>query len=552
MHFKLVTKTKKLFRKVKELRSRSEPLEPLPTFPEPTSLYRTTPQWAVHQDYPSTSQPPTPLDVLRYRYHYGSNLGGVFVLEQWLFPNMFDQGVKGSSELDAVTQSLAIRGVDATRLKWETHWANALSDHDLHFLTAYCTSIRLPIGYFSLGKFFTAKTPFEGALSEIYDNAWSAIKSLCTRLHNAGIGVLLDLHACPGGANEDAHSGTSSRQANLWDEKWNLNATIRCLQFIANEVRQGHIPGCIGIQCCNEAIYNAPNMYDWYEEVLFSLSTIDHNVPLYISDGWNLRNSMAWAASRNKVHRHSCPVIVDTHKYYTFSYLNKSQSPQEIIRSVRSELNEVAPFVGSVMDNGAVDVMVGEWSCVLDGETWDKAGHGANREDLVRKFGTTQCSQWQQHTGGSCFWTTKMAWMDGGEWGFVEMTKKAAIQAPSNMFIPHHDIPGLITKTGLQRATLRAAAVKAHVEYWVSTAKGRYEHWRFEAGWDVGFSDAAMFFGMRARGGIQAKAGGDMIGMMDAWVRKRLAESGMAGGFVWEFEQGFREAEEAFRGVVMG
>ena len=61
-----------------------------------------------------------------------------------------------------------------------------------------------------------------------------------------------------------------------------------------------------------------------------------------------------------------------------------------------------------------------------------------------------------------------------------------------------------------------------------------------------------MFFGMRARGGIQAKAGGDMIGMMDAWVRKRLAESGMAGGFVWEFEQGFREAEEAFRGVVMG
>ena len=255
MHFKLVTKTKKLLRKVKELRSPSDPLEPLPTFPEPTSLYRITPQSAVHQDYPSISQPPTPLDVLRYRYHHGSNLGGVFVLEQWLFPSMFDQGVKGSSELDAVTQyvhlhpglplpmanidrSLAVRGVDATRMKWEAHWANALSDHDLHFLTAYCTSIRLPIGYFSLGKFFTAKTPFEGTPSEIYDNAWSAIKSLCTRLHNAGIGVLLDLHACPGGANEDAHSGTSSRQANLWDEKWNLNATIRCLQFIANEARQ--------------------------------------------------------------------------------------------------------------------------------------------------------------------------------------------------------------------------------------------------------------------------------------------------------------------------
>jgi len=48
-------------------------------------------------------QPPAPLDVLRYRYQYGVNLGGVFVLEKWISPGMFQSGTEEGSELDAVT-----------------------------------------------------------------------------------------------------------------------------------------------------------------------------------------------------------------------------------------------------------------------------------------------------------------------------------------------------------------------------------------------------------------------------------------------------------------
>ena len=53
-------------------------------------------------DTASRIQPSTPLDVIRYRYHHGTNLGSIFVLEQWLYPSMFDSGAKGGSELDAV------------------------------------------------------------------------------------------------------------------------------------------------------------------------------------------------------------------------------------------------------------------------------------------------------------------------------------------------------------------------------------------------------------------------------------------------------------------
>lgn len=53
-------------------------------------------------DTPSYIQPPTPLDVLRYRYNHGTNLGSIFVLEQWLSGSMFVPGANGGGELDAV------------------------------------------------------------------------------------------------------------------------------------------------------------------------------------------------------------------------------------------------------------------------------------------------------------------------------------------------------------------------------------------------------------------------------------------------------------------
>jgi len=63
------------------------------------------PTWPPADDKPEM-QPPTALDVLRYRYQYGVNLGGIFVLEKWISPGMFESWTKEGSELDAVTASV--------------------------------------------------------------------------------------------------------------------------------------------------------------------------------------------------------------------------------------------------------------------------------------------------------------------------------------------------------------------------------------------------------------------------------------------------------------
>jgi hypothetical protein len=57
----------------------------------------------------------------------------------------------------------------------------------------------------------------------------------------------------------------------------------------------------------------------------------------------------------------------------------------------------------------------------------------------------------------------------------------------------------------------------------------------YTKGWDVGWTDALSFFTMRAEGKLQGGAeGGDKLGCLEIWVKKRLLESGERGPYAWE------------------
>ncbi|KAI9851514.1 MAG: Glucan 1,3-beta-glucosidase 3 [Thelocarpon superellum] len=513
------------------------------------------------EDTPSTIQPPTLSDLFRYRYHHGTNVGSIFVLEQWLFGSMFVEGAAGGSEFDAVNASLNRNGLDATKQKWEQHWASAVTDDDWAWLvkTARCTTIRLPIGYFTLGPAYCVGTPFAvsntsrsaSTPAQVYEGAWAAVTRLVAAARARGIGVLLDLHALPGGANADAHSGTSSGHVGLWTDRSARELATRCAVFVAQEARQ--MENVVGVQLCNEAVYGASGMYDWYDEVLAALSTIDPTMPVYISDAWDLGAALRYSTGRNGPWSHTNPVVIDTHKYYTFADADKQQAPQQIIGRVRGELHELGGHEGNVFDHGAAQVVVGEYSCVLDEQTWSTID-GGQRAALIQHFGRAQSQRWREKAAGSYFWTLKMNWMDGGEWGFVAQTKSGAITAPPSLLLPSGALATKLSTARSQAVALKRSAVSSHAQYWTSTApNANFEHWRFEQGWDVGFADAMAFFAMRvehtdAVGG--AGDGADTIGLLDLWVRRRIQDSGMGGALVWEFEQGLRQGVAEFYTVV--
>jgi hypothetical protein len=86
------------------------------------------------QDQPSTIVEPTAIDILRYQYHHGTNLGSIYVLERWLHPSRFPDGASGSSELESVKAWVGKVGIEAAKQKAEDHWNNAVSDADIQWL----------------------------------------------------------------------------------------------------------------------------------------------------------------------------------------------------------------------------------------------------------------------------------------------------------------------------------------------------------------------------------------------------------------------------------
>jgi hypothetical protein len=259
-----------------------------------------------------------------------------------------------------------------------------------------------------------------------------------------------------------------------------------------------------------------------------------------------LRRALEWTNTR---HRKRNPVIVDTHRYYTFSESDRSQAPQQIIGRITGELEELNGKEGSLADRGEAQIIVGEWSCVLDGQTWGRV-RPEEKDGFVAQFGHAQSQKWQQRAGGSYFWTYKMDWMDGGEWGFVEQTKKGNVVPPAFLTLPAQEVKRRTQAAQERRQGLANAARQSHEEYWNRTSPGKqFEHDLYSEGWDVGFSDAQKFFTMRADGVLGEKTAGegsDKIGCLEIWVKKRLLESGRRGEFVWEWEQGFRAGVGTF------
>lgn len=501
---------------------------------------------ASQPDRPSSIQPPNPADVDRYRYHHGTNLGSVFILERWLTGSMFPEGSSGSSELAAAEAWLKAEGEDAARQRFERHWREYVSDGDLDWLRdhAKCTSVRLPIGYFTLGPQFCEGTAFK-KVKGIYANAWQCVKELVARCQQRGIATLIDLHGLPGGANAQEHSGTNSDKAEFWGSTKNRELGTKCLSFIAQEARG--MPGVLGIQMVNEAEWDAKGMYEWYDSVIGELSRIDSSMPLYVSDAWDLNRCAEWSHKPNSVGHHGVnPVVVDTHLYWAFSDEDKSKTPQQITSEVHGKLGALDGKDGGVVDRGAAQAIVGEYSCVLTEDSWAKGG-GAGKDDMVREFGNAESQRFQHRAGGSFFWTYRMDWMDGGEWGFKQMTNAHAITPPFSLTLDASDVKGRVQHAQSQAQGIKQNTVGAHVGYWDNNHPGQYEHWRFEQGWDVGFHDAGAFFGMRANNGLN---GGDKIGMLDLWVLKRLRESGQGGKFVWEYEQGLRQGVRDFYGAA--
>lgn len=389
----------------------------------------------------------------------------------------------------------------------------------------------------------------------MYLHAWTTVKHYLQKCHDYGIGVLIDFHGVPGGANTEGHSGTDSGRADFWENSHYRALARDCIAFVAQEAKYHSISNIVGIELCNEACWDPPGQFEWYDEVIDVISSIDSSMPIYISDAWNLSAALDYAMGKNTtaVSFGRCPVIVDTHKYYCFTESDRAMDPDAVRGRVADELGELAPRQGNVFDHkSAVEVYIGEYSNALDGHTWDHVDP-SERPRLTAAFGHEQTKTWSSKASGSAFWTFKMDWMDGGDWGFKEQVDSGALPAPGWLALSRDDVCAKLEQAEAQRWGRYGEAFAQHAGFWDSTAPGvHFEHDRYARGWNLGYSDAMSFFAATVSGMIPGRRdGGEKIGALNLWVRKRIVETDeFSQDLGWEWEHGFRKGVNDFYHVA--
>jgi hypothetical protein len=110
-----------------------------------------------------------------------------------------------------------------------------------------------------------------------------------------------------------------------------------------------------------------------------------------------------------------------------------------------------------------------EWS------SWTRASRASET------FGQTQ-PEWQSKVCGSSFWTIKMDWMPGGDWGFKEQVDTGAITALTNLTLPAAEVIQIL-KTTERRSLATITAIQTRQSFWDNKGRGgRFKHWRFADG----------------------------------------------------------------------
>ena len=171
-----------------------------------------------------------------------------FVHEAWMTPSLFT--CAADDQLSEIDIAHGWGSTTGARAVLERHWDTFINETDFQYLASIgINTVRLPIGYWSLGPDFVQDTPYAD-VADVYQNSWSRIVRTINLAGSVGIGVLVDLHGAPGSQNGQQHSGVSDGATNLFDSPMCINQTITVLSYLMQQL--AYVTNVVGIQVLNE------------------------------------------------------------------------------------------------------------------------------------------------------------------------------------------------------------------------------------------------------------------------------------------------------------
>lgn len=273
----------------------------------------------------------------------GVNLGGWFVLEQWMKPSLFED-IESNDETGFSTLKN-----DAEK-KLTHHWETFFTKQDfIDIKNLGLNSIRLPIPWWLEGD-----APYFSALPYI--------KRAMKWANEVGLHVLLDLHTAPGCQNGFDNGGIQNVMEWHLDQK-NINKTVERLEFIVRTFKDE--PSFWGIEVLNEPFttIDINIIQDFYKDAYLKIRAITDK-PIVFHDAFRPTHP-SWEPffKTNEMEN----IMFDLHLYHCFDHgLIHGSMDMHIDRIIKERI----PMIRKI--HQFIPVIVGEWSLGINYEKLTK------------------------------------------------------------------------------------------------------------------------------------------------------------------------------------
>lgn len=315
----------------------------------------------------------------------GVNLGGWFIPEKWMSPDLFD----GTDADDLYRLLKTKNGVQ----RYKTHLKNWITEQDFAWLAEHNVGVvRLPIGYWAAG----AAEPYPDVSSTL---TWAFLMA-----EKYNLQILLDLHGLKGSQNGKDHSGQ------IGETHWkNYQAeTIATLVRLAQKF--GNSKAFWGIEIMNEPYIKGQyfTLLRFYRTAYRALKAVlPDGVNTVFSDGFLL---LLFSGALRASRRH--PVVMDIHIYAMPNFLTPNKRIYFLLR-------RCVYWVLIRLCLLSQPVIIGEWSAVLPQRLFNQTNKEQHRALMAENIAEQQ--KIYRHATASMYWNYKTK--GKGMWNFRSLVE---------------------------------------------------------------------------------------------------------------------------------
>ncbi|KAJ1723309.1 hypothetical protein LPJ61_005838 [Coemansia biformis] len=277
----------------------------------------------------------------------GINIGGVFLIEPFIRPSLFDQfntSTVAELPVDEWTFSATL-GKEEAKRQLEDHWDTFVTREHLEAMAEYGINwIRIPIGYWAFN--LTAEEPF-------VDGQIPYVERLLGWAQEIGLKVELDLHGAPGSQNGYDNSGHRTSPQWLYT-RINVDRTLDALRQMT-ELAIEWSDVVYGIQILNEPSrwkWPVSQILEFYNEAYDLMRSMTNDVYFMVHDTFLGPNDWGTLVSANWT-----DALMDTHIYQMFDNYIITLNETAHIDMVATMAENVTRF-----DKTSIGVVVGEFS----------------------------------------------------------------------------------------------------------------------------------------------------------------------------------------------